>query len=728
MKHIVHCLLPRKTAWGLTAALLLMLGNTEAQADRPTDQNALATAIAAPSLAVTVNSHRDGPVQADEALTLREAIALINGTLSIDALSQAEQDQVELLGENASEIRFDLPSSAPIELVELLPDIQRSGLTIDGTTQPGYAPDRSATAEIAIPVPVVVLTPAAGAEVFRGLTVVADDVTIRGLSLYGFTANHLSTAVTPPADIFVANPTPPLHTRDQQPVADYAAFYDEMKAPQGIVIENNWLGLPPSEARPEQTSAFGVSVFNSRGAIIRRNRIAHHDGSGIITGYRAQNLAITENIVVANGLAGMPDGIRLEGNVAGAIVDGNLVCGNDGSGVFMFKPEGSVTLVNNTLKFNGQRLRRAAVYVMGSDHQILDNTITHQKGPGVVVTAFNRDGGASQSQRNQILNNRFDRLEGLSIDLNTRRRTGVQDFQRGDGPNPKRNSHHRRQETGNAAINAPQFLGTEFPIIDKQVTLEGTADPGSVVDLYLSRGTAGGYGPLAQPIATLTVSEAGRFSYTTADLQPGNVVSAIATDPRYGTSEPARNAVVRSLEALNTPLTADSPPVNAPTPVCTTPPPVAIAPPEPAPPEPAPPTPVAPEVLRLTVPRNVHFALDQDGISPESAAVLDQIAEALQAHPTLVVDLHGHTDSRASAAYNEALARRRARSARAYLMAKGIDPARMTIRSLGETQLLAAETTRENYARNRRVEFVFSDVRGVEITVVTQEADLQLEP
>ncbi|MBE7382541.1 MAG: OmpA family protein [Leptolyngbya sp. SIO1E4] len=715
----------RTTTLGLTAATLLIQGTLSVQATGQSNREALAAAVAAPTLEVTVNSHQDGPVQADNDLTLREAIELVNGTLSTEALSEAEQTQITVLADNArSAIAFDLPSSAPIELVDVLPDIQRPGLTIDGTTQSGYDSTLSATAEIAIPIPVVALTPAPDVEVFRGLTIVADEVTVRGLSLYGFTAEHRATAVTPPADILIANPTPPLHTREDQPVANYAQFYDEATAPQGVVIEDNWLGIPPSETPPEQTSAFGVSVFNSQGALIRRNRISHHDGSGIITGYRAKNLEVAENIIVANGFAGMPDGIRLEGNVDNSHIHGNLMCGNDGGGIFMFKPDGAVTIANNDIKFNGQRLRRAAIYVMGNDHEIRDNTITNQKGSGVVVTAFNRDGGASQSQRNLILNNQFNNLEGLSIDLNTRRHTDVQDFQRGDGPNPKRNSHHRRQETGNAAINAPEFLSAEFPIINGQVTLDGIADPGSTVDLYLTQGAATDYGPLNQPFATVSVNEQGQFSYATADLQPGDTITAIATDPQYGTSEPARNGVVRSLENLNTPLAELRSPSltdGVAMPVCITPPApsVAVVPP---------PEPEVPQPLRLEVPRNIHFGLDQAQISPETAAVLDQIAAVLQAHPTLVVDLHGHTDSRASVAYNQDLALRRARNAREYLMQQGIDPARMTIRSLGETQLLVSETNREDYARNRRVEFVFSDVRGVDITFVNQETDLQIEP
>ncbi|MEO1622106.1 MAG: OmpA family protein, partial [Cyanobacteria bacterium J06632_3] len=128
------------------------------------------------------------------------------------------------------------------------------------------------------------------------------------------------------------------------------------------------------------------------------------------------------------------------------------------------------------------------------------------------------------------------------------------------------------------------------------------------------------------------------------------------------------------------------------------------------------------------VPRNIHFALDKDNISLASAAILDQIADVLREYPSIIVDLHGHTDSRASQSYNQDLARRRAENARRYLLTQGIGPERMTLRSFGETTLLVEETDRTNFARNRRVEFVFHDVRGVDLTFINQEADLQIEP
>ncbi|MEM8806180.1 MAG: OmpA family protein [Cyanobacteria bacterium P01_G01_bin.38] len=694
------------TLGGLAVSLLL---STAASAQMPTEP-------VATNLRVVVNSSQDGEITPDDQLTLREAIAITNGTLTSAELSTTEQSQV-ITRPGHSVIEFDLPTdSTTIEVQSVLPAITQPGLVIDGTTQPGYDATKSATAEILVAIPVVAITPAGEADVFRGLTLVADNIIVRGLSLYGFTSAHGVTESTPPADIFIAHELPPPDISEQYIPASSFSFYEENTPPEGIVIEQNWLGIPPDDTIPERPSAFGVSIFNSQGVKIQQNRIAYHDGSGIITGARAENLEIVENLIVNNGLAGMPDGIRLDGRIDNGLIADNLMCGNDGSGIFLFKPQGAVEIRNNDIRFNGRRLRRAAIYLMGNDHRVVDNNIANHRGPGVVVTAFSQ-GGTTHSHRNIIENNRFDNIEGLSIDLNTRRNRGVQDFQRGDGPNPLRDSHNRRRDTGNSAINPPQFDSPEFFVINGSVALQGEADPGSTVQLYLTRGSVGEYGPLTVPLATVAVDDAGNFSYISGDLQPGDVISGIATAPEYGTSEPALNTMVLALgESSSTRPNRIAASVFR-NPQCTT-------PPAPF----APLTPPAPEVMRLEVPRNVHFGLDEDFINADSAVVLDQIAAVMQQYPTLLVDLHGHTDSRASVAYNQDLARRRAENARRYLMQQGIAAERMTLRSLGETQLLVDETDRVNYARNRRVEFVFEDIRGADIILVNQEADLQVEP
>jgi len=675
-----------------------------------------ATAQPTNGVVVVVNSNQDGVIQPDDALTLREAIAIVNGQLSPEQLSDTEKALVKPLETNTtSRIEFNLPpEQTTIRLKEMLPPLASPGLVVDGTTQAGYDATRSATAEIAIPIPVVVITPAPDQEILRGLTIVADRITVRGLSLYGFGDRVQGpTLSTPPADIFIAHRLPPPDTSQQQPPNDDFPFSERDVPPKEVVIEQNWLGIPPDERMPETTSAFGVSVFNSLGTTIRRNRIANHQGSAIITSVQARNLLIAENIIVGNGIAGMPDAIRLEGVINDSQITGNLICGNDGSGVYLFKPEGAVQIRDNQISFNGRRLRRAAVYLMGDSNQVIDNQIRYQSGPGVVVTSYPKSSG------NIIEGNRFEGLEGLSIDLNTQQNVDPIHFQRGDGPNPQRNSPNRRQETGNAAINAPQFLSSEFFVLGSEVKLFGKADPGSTVEIYRVReNTAIAYGPLSEPLTSVTTDEQGQFSITLNNLQPGEKVSAIATHPEYGTSEPALNALVQAPDGTVTQTTNTPQPV---TPQCTTPPPVPEPPP--APPEPAPP----PEQLRLRVPRNIHFALDQSNISPESAAVLDQIVAVLKSYPFLTVEIEGHTDPRASDAYNQALGGRRALAARNYLLRQGIAPERMTIRSFGETQRRTAGTERLDYARDRRVEFIFTDTRGLEIIFENQETDLQLE-
>jgi outer membrane protein OmpA-like peptidoglycan-associated protein len=673
-------------------------------------------------LSVIVNSNQDGPIQADSSLTLREAIALVNGQLSVDRLSEPEKAQVKALSADVpSRIEFNLPPNQTIiRLTDSLPDLDSPGLVVDGTTQPGYDASKSATAEIAIPIPVVEIAPATNREILRGLTIVADGITVRGLSIYGFgEVPQVPTLSTPPADIFIAHRQPPPDVSRQQPPNSSFPFSDKDVPPRNIVIENNWLGITSSEKVPDKLSAFGVSVFNSVGTTIRRNRIANHEGSAIISSVQAKNLVVTENIIVGNGIAGMPDAIRLEGVIDNTQITSNLICGNDGSGVFLFKPQGAAQIRSNQIIYNGRRLRRSAVYLMGDNNQVTDNLIRGQAGPGVVVTSY------PKSNRNLIENNRFGELEGLSIDLNTQSNVDAVDFQRGDGTNPPRNSENRRQDTGNSAINAPQFITRDFVILGSNVKLEGKADPGSTVAIYkVAENTAIANGPLSEPIARATTNEQGQFSATVSNLQPGERVSAIATDPQYGTSEPAVNANIQSATASITP--SQSPPTTPPTnpkrpiPVCTTPP----APPTPpvAPPPELPPTP-----LRLRVPRNIHFALDQSTISPASARVLDKIAEVLRTYPVLTVDIEGHTDPRASDAYNIALGQRRAIAARNYLIRQGIAAERMTIRSFGERRLLTPGRNVVDFARDRRAEFIFQDTRGLEIIFESQESDLQIE-
>ncbi|HEY9704723.1 MAG TPA: OmpA family protein, partial [Allocoleopsis sp.] len=523
---------------------------------------------------------------------------------------------------------------------------------------------------------------------------------------------------------------------EQQQPAKNAPYYEGNLPPRDVQIENNWLGIKPNEEMPENHSAFGVSVFNGINTNIYRNRISYHEGSGIITSVNANNMQVIQNIIVANGIAGMPDAIRLEGIISDSLIKGNLICGNDGAGIYLFKPIGSTTITNNYIKFNSRSLRRSAVYLMGNDHKVIDNEITNQVGAGVTVAAY------PQSIRNMITGNKFNALDGLSIDLTTTNNVGVQDFQYGDGVNPPRDSGNRKLDTGNAAINAPEFMSTDFYLLGDKVNIDGKADPNAQIDLYrVTNVGLPSYGSLYEYIGTTKTNEKGKFGISLNNVKIGAKISAIATLPEYGTSEPASIATVRSLDkSANTEELA----VITELPKCTTPPPVAQVPPAENPPQippenppktppenpseiPPKTPPETPSILKIKVERNVHFALDKYYISKGSAKVLDKIVDILEKYPNLIIELHGHTDYRASNDYNQILGMNRSKSVRNYLLKKGISPSRMTIKSFGEKILKEPGNQKIDHARNRRVEIIFKDYQGIPIQIEDQESDLQLE-
>ncbi len=518
------------------------------QAETPSDQN----------YQIIVNSNQDGDIIPDDKLTLKEAIAIINQTLNINQLSELEKKQITLVqSPQPSRIKFNLIApETTIKLRNILPPIAKP-VIIDGTTNPGYNATKYTISEKNIPTPVVAITPAENTEIFRGLTLIADNITVKGLSIYGFTIKNKTTLVTLPGDIVIAHN---LNTEEfSQKLSNYeyirkqrndnnfqdilGTSYDleKNKPTQNIIIENNWLGTSPNNDLPKINSAFGIYIFNSINTLIRENYITHHQGSAIITGVKAENTKIINNIITSNGIAGIPDAIRLEGIITSTEIDSNLICGNDGSSVYLFKPQGNVTITNNEIKLNGRRIRSSAIYLMGNNHQVINNQINYQTGPGVVIAAY------PQSDRNLISHNQFSNLEGLSIDINTRRNTGIYESRIGDGINPKRNSRNRRRDTGNAAINAPRFLSNEFILKNNKVAIDGVADPHALITIYQVEETGSNHGPLNKYLTEVYADKKGRFAVDLV-LESGDKISAIATIPEYGTSEPAQNAIVMSLD------------------------------------------------------------------------------------------------------------------------------------------------------------------------------------
>ncbi len=112
--------------------------------------------------------------------------------------------------------------------------------------------------------------------------------------------------------------------------------------------------------------------------------------------------------------------------------------------------------------------------------------------------------------------------------------------------------------------------------------------------------------------------------------------------------------------------------------------------------------------LILTMPGDVTFATNSAQISPRFGPVLDDVADVLQTYPATYVNVVGHADSRGDAAYNQRLSERRASSAAAELIARGVMRDRLYVAGMGESQPIADNSTDAGRAANRRVEITIA--------------------
>ncbi len=102
--------------------------------------------------------------------------------------------------------------------------------------------------------------------------------------------------------------------------------------------------------------------------------------------------------------------------------------------------------------------------------------------------------------------------------------------------------------------------------------------------------------------------------------------------------------------------------------------------------------------------KDIKFEIDKDVLMTSSYPTLEKIVTILRDRPEISIEIQGHTDSTASAAYNMDLSRRRALTVMKYLKSKGVLPSRMTARGYGEGRPIDTNVTDEGKANNRRVE------------------------
>jgi OmpA-OmpF porin, OOP family len=103
------------------------------------------------------------------------------------------------------------------------------------------------------------------------------------------------------------------------------------------------------------------------------------------------------------------------------------------------------------------------------------------------------------------------------------------------------------------------------------------------------------------------------------------------------------------------------------------------------------------------------FSTDSAEIDPTSAAVLDEIADALEAHPSAKVRVEGHTDASGDPAANQMLSTDRANATKDYLVSRGVPAASIEAAGFGADRPVAANDTAEGRALNRRIELVLTE-------------------
>lgn len=103
---------------------------------------------------------------------------------------------------------------------------------------------------------------------------------------------------------------------------------------------------------------------------------------------------------------------------------------------------------------------------------------------------------------------------------------------------------------------------------------------------------------------------------------------------------------------------------------------------------------------------NLNYNVNSADLKPESFVVLESFAEYLVENPGIAIEIQGHTDNVGAVKSNEALSANRAYTVKSFLEEKGVDGKRITAKGYGPNKPIAANTTEEGKAKNRRTEFL----------------------
>lgn len=106
--------------------------------------------------------------------------------------------------------------------------------------------------------------------------------------------------------------------------------------------------------------------------------------------------------------------------------------------------------------------------------------------------------------------------------------------------------------------------------------------------------------------------------------------------------------------------------------------------------------------------RIIYFEFDSAKLTSESIEILETHGNFIAGNGEVTVRLEGHADERGSREYNIALGDRRAQSVRRVLLFQGASTDQLETVSYGEEQPAVSGHDEEAWARNRRVELIYT--------------------